>query len=403
MTDSMRILVAVDSTVDPELVQTVLSIEPDVQIMGVAETLDAPWDRSTDDAADLLVVACDGYSDKVLSYIEAEVKQWPQRPVVVLSSTSPNGFVRRLFEIGAEDIVAMPEADQDTNGGGAEQIVFALQKALARRRGAAPPARTARGSMICVLGPKGGIGKTLTAANLGVALAQDGHRVVIVDLDLQFGDVALSLGLAPDRTIYDLAMSSGALDAEKLDAYLASHESGVRVLLAPTRPDQASSITVEFLREVYSVLRGSFDYVVVDTPPAFTPEVIASIDSSSAVCMVGMLDSLSLKNTKLGLETLDLMGYDPGRVSLVLNRADSRVGITREDVTQIVGRPPDVLVPSHRDIARHVNAGQPIVLASKRSEASKAFMSLAALYSGDAAPVRRAAKRNGRTLLKRSR
>jgi pilus assembly protein CpaE len=403
MTDSIHILVAVDSTVDPDVVQTVLSIEPHVQIIGMSETLDRPWEGLADDAADLVVVACDGYSDKVLSYIDAEVKQRPETPVVVLSSASPNGFVRRLFEAGAEDIITLPDPEHEMNGAGAEQIVFALQKAVARRRGAERPALTARGSIVCVLGPKGGIGKTLTASNLGVALAEHGQRVVIVDLDLQFGDVGLSLGLAPERTIYDLVMSSGVLDAEKMDAYLARHESGVRVLLAPTRPDHASSVNVEFLREVYSVLRGSFDFVVVDTPPGFTPEVIASIDMSSAVCMVGMLDSLSLKNTKLGLETLALMGYDSTRVSLVLNRADSRVGITREDVTDIIGRPPDVLVPSHRDIARHVNAGRPIVLASKRSEAAKAFMSLAGLYSGDNTKAGRAGKRNGRTLLKRGR
>jgi pilus assembly protein CpaE len=403
MSDAIRILVTVDSTVDPELVETVLSIEPDVQIMGMSETLDKLWEGAADDAADLVVVACDGYSDRVLSYIDAEVKQRPERPVVVLSSTPPNGFVRRLFQAGAEDILSLPDAYLDGNGAAAEQIVFALQKALARRRGAAPPVRTALGSMICVLGPKGGIGKTLTTSNLGVALARDGHDVVIVDLDLQFGDVALALGIAPERTIYDLALSSGTLDAEKMDAYLATHESGLRILLAPTRPDQASSIGVEFLREVYSVLRSSFDYVLVDTPPGFTPEVIASIDSSTAICMVGMLDSLSLKNTKLGLETLDLMGYDPDRVQLVLNRADSRVGITRDDVTRIVGRPPDVLVPSHRDIARHVNAGRPVVLASRRSEAAKAFSSLAALYAGAKAGARRSAKRNGRHLLKRGR
>ncbi len=101
--------------------------------------------------------------------------------------------------------------------------------------------------------------------------------------------------------------------------------------------------------------------MIVDTPPGFTPEVIASVDSSTHVCMVGMLDSLSLKNTKLGLETLELMGYEGERINLVLNRADSHVGITHDDVRTVVGREPDVLVPSHRDIARSANMGAPIV------------------------------------------
>jgi pilus assembly protein CpaE len=127
------------------------------------------------------------------------------------------------------------------------------------------------------------------------------------------------------------------------------------------------------------------DFVIVDTPPGFTPEVIASIDISSEVIMVGMLDSLSLKNTKLGLETLELMGYQSEAVTLVLNRADSRVGITDDDVAAIVGRAPQIRVPSDRAIPRSVNEGAPIVLAQPRTEAARAFRQLAALVAPERA------------------
>jgi pilus assembly protein CpaE len=234
--------------------------------------------------------------------------------------------------------------------------------------------------MICVLGPKGGTGKTLVAANVAVALAGAGEKVAMVDLDLQFGDLGLALGMKPAKTIYDLAVSSGSLDAEKLDAYLESHDSGVRALLAPTRPDQAGAITPEFLDSVYATLRSTNDYVVLDTPPGFSSEVVASIDSSSHVCVVGMLDALSLKSTKLALEALDLMGCERERVRLVLNRADSRVGITAEDVTAILGRQPDVLVPSDRAVPRSINEGTPIVTARKRSSVAGAYCVLAEHY-----------------------
>jgi pilus assembly protein CpaE len=236
---------------------------------------------------------------------------------------------------------------------------------------------------VCVLGPKGGTGKTLTSVNLSLGLADAGQRTILVDLDLQFGDVGLALGLTPERTIYDLATSGGVLDADKVGAYLLDHESGARALLAPTRPDHASSITVEFLKELYSVLRTMSDFVVVDTPPAFTPEVIASVDVASSVCMVGMLDAPSLKNTKLGLETLELMGYPRERTQVLLNRADATVGLTRDDVREVLGCEPDVLVPSQRDIVRSVNAGQPIVLSARRSEPAKAFRSLAERYAAE--------------------
>jgi pilus assembly protein CpaE len=394
MSDAIKTLVAIEEESDRDLVTSALPPTGGIQIVGVVDGLDESWAVLQETATDLLVIACKGSSERALVLIDGAVKQRSDRPVVVLTESSPNGYIRRLFEAGADDILHLPESPIN--------VEFALQKAIARRQGSAVGTGVALAPLICVLGPKGGTGKTVTSCNLAVSLAKAGHRVVIVDLDLQFGDVGLSLGIPPDRTIYDLAMSGGSLDAQKLDDYLGKHESGVRALLAPTRPDQAGTVTVGFLRDIYTLLRTMFDYVIVDTPPGFTPEVIASIDSSSHLCMVGMLDSLSLKNTKLGLETLELMGYDKSRISLVLNRAGSRVGIARDDVDTIVGRVPDVLIPSDREIPRSVNEGTPIVLAKGRSEASKAFDALARIYT---TPVEEpAVSTNGRrSLLARKR
>jgi pilus assembly protein CpaE len=368
----IRALVAVDSSLSREAVQAALPATDQIEITGVIYGLDESWNALQEAPTDLVVVTCKGYSDRTLFFIGGVVKQRPDRPIVVMVEDAESGFVRRVFEAGADDVVVLPETPQ--------RVAFAFQKAIARRQGAAVASGVALAPMVCVLGPKGGTGKTLTSCNLAVALAGMGKKVALVDLDLQFGDVGLSLGLSPERTIYDLAKSGGSLDIEKLESYLTSHPSGVRVLMAPTRPDQASFVTVDLLRDVYTTLRAHYDFVIVDTPPGFTPEVIASIDSSSHVCMIGMLDSLSLKNTKLGLETLELMGYDSNRISVVLNRADTRIGISREDVSAIVGRTPDVYVPSDRDIPKTLTDGLPIVLAEERSDAASAFRSLAALY-----------------------
>jgi pilus assembly protein CpaE len=372
MNQSIRTLIALDEGVDRDSVQSALPVEAHIHIVGVVDGLEESWSTLQETPTDLLVVACNGYSDRTLFLVDGAVKQRPDRPVLVMSSAPSNGFVKRVFEAGADDFLTLPQSPSE--------VTFAMEKAVARKQGAAAATGVALSPMICILGPKGGTGKTLTSCNLAVSLAETGHRVAIVDLDLQFGDVGLALGLAPDRTIFELAKAGGSMDGEKVDGYLAKHESGVAVLMAPTRPDHAGVITTEFLREVYAALRSTHDYLIVDTPPGFTPEVIASIDSSSHICMVGMLDSLSLKNTKLGLETLELMGYDKDRTRLVLNRADSRVGITREDVVSIVGREPDVMVPSDREVPRSINEGTPIVRAKSKSDAAKAFRHLAQLY-----------------------
>jgi pilus assembly protein CpaE len=374
MPAAIRTLVAVDTAADRQIVQAALPASDGIEIVGVIYGLDESWNALQEAPTDLVAVACSGYSDRTLFFVEGALKQRPERPIVVLVHDGRDGFVRRAFEAGADDVVVLPEAP--------ERVAFTFEKAIARREGAAVASGVALSPMVCVLGPKGGTGKTLTACNLAVALARKGKKVSLVDLDLQFGDVALSLGLSPEKTIYDLAKSGGSLDIDKLESYLVGHPAGVRVLLAPTRPDQASFVTVDLLRDVYTLLRSNYEFVVVDTPPGFTPEVIASIDSSSHVCMVGMLDSLSLKNTKLGLETLELMGYDSSRVSVVLNRADTRIGISREDVAAIVGRAPNVMVPSDREIPKALTEGVPIVLAEERSEAAGAFRDLAESYIG---------------------
>ena len=180
--------------------------------------------------------------------------------------------------------------------------------------------------------------------------------------------------------MYDLAISGGSLDEDKLADYVMTHDTGVDVLLAPARPDQASAITIELLRDVLVVARGVYDFVIADTPPGFTAEVIATIDASSDLVMVGTLDSLSLKNTKLGLETLGLMDYDPKKIQLVLNRADTRVGISQHDVVAVLGSEPNVFIPSDREIPRSVNEGIPITLSRPQSYAAASFHDLASIF-----------------------
>jgi pilus assembly protein CpaE len=393
MERTITALVALDRGSDEETVRALLGETEDLELAGLVDGLDAAWAAMGDRPVDVAILACPPESEQALWFLRESARTYPDRPVVVLCPGSPNGFVRQAFEAGADDLVVLPPDLPARPVAVAEQLRFAVEKAVARRSGSASTGQAALASLICVLGPKGGIGKTLTSVNLGVALAAQGRKVVIVDLDLQFGDVGLTLGLTPQRTIYDLIKSGGSLDAEKVEAYLTRHPSGARVLMAPVRPDQAGAVTIEFLRDVYALLRATNDFVVVDTPPGFTPEVIASIDSSTNVVLVGMLDSLSLKNSKLGLETLSLMGYELDRIRVVLNRADTSVGVTPEDVAAVLGRTPDVLVPSHRDVVRSVNEGAPVVLSRPRSEAARAFTSLAAAYVARPAERRRGLRR----------
>jgi len=389
--------VALAEGIRAESVAPLLPTEEDFQVLDYVEGLDPSLHALQASSAELVIVACSPDSPEAVTMIEQAVGQRPDRPVVVLQmGAAPNGFMHEVFAAGADDIVSLSESP--------ERVRHTLQKAIARRRGAALAKGGAPARLISVLGPKGGTGKTVTTCNVGVALAAAGHAAAIVDLDLHFGDVGLGLRLSPEQTIFDLARSAGALDAEKLDGFTVNHPSGARVLLAPTRPDHAGAVSTSFIAEVLAILRATSDVVVVDTPAGFPPEVITTIDSSTDVCMVGMLDAFSLKDTKLGLETLDLMGYDPAAIRVVLNRADSHVGIGLKDVQSILGRAPDILVPSDRDIPRSVTEGVPIITSSPRSDAAKAYLQLAKHYASETAgaPVAAATPSRRRSLLRRT-
>ena len=364
-----RFLLLVDPDVETGPIRAALPPAAPVVVASLDEGASRITQLVEEATPDLVLVGCSKPSEHALSAIRQIAGQRERCPVVLLYQGNPNGFVDPAFDAGADDVIALPFQ--------VTQLAFSLEKVLIRRRG---PAQADAAPLIVVLGPKGGTGKTLTTCNLAVALAQRHARPVVIDIDLQFGDVGLALGIKPTRTIYDLAISGGTLDGEKMDDYLIEHESGVRVLVAPIRPDQAAAVNLGLLRKIIELMRSRYDFVIVDTPPAFTPEVIAAVDSATHICVVGMLDALSLKDTKIGLETLAQMGYAAADIQLVLNRADTSVGIAQADVVQLLGKAPDVLVPSDRSIPRMITDGRTIVEAEPKSGAARAFGTLADRY-----------------------
>ena len=394
MSDVIRIVVVLDGGADRNAVEAVLPAASGIELLSVTEGVNNAWHEAGAEDVDAVLVASGSNPAAALGFTEGVASEYPDRAVVVLHAGTVNGLSTRALEAGAEDVVALPLANGEPPGPAereriSSELLSALEKGVARRRRATEGPRSGQGRMIVVVGPKGGAGTTIVSSNLAAALAQAEERVALIDLDLQFGDIGVVMGLAPTHTIYDLVASGGSLDAEKLRDYLTVHESGAQVLQAPARPDQADMVDVEFLRQLFAVLRANEDWLVIDSGPGFTPEVIAAIDAATDVCVVGTADAAALKNTKLGLETLQLMAVPPETVKLVLNRADSRVGFSPEDAAAIAGREVDLLIPSHRDVARSANAGRPLVMSQPNSEPARALRALADLYTGAGSRSRR--------------
>ena len=295
------------------------------------------------------------------------------RPAMALIVAVPgpqNGQLAEALKAGADEIVILPAE--------AAAVATAIHKAMARVSAAAAirPSDAARSPLVAVLGPKGGTGKTTIATNLAADLAIRGRETLLVDLDLQFGDVGVVLGVKPEHTIYDLATAGGTMDAERLRGFTGRSRDGVNVLLAPVRPDQADAVTAEHITAILDLARTTYDVVIVDTPPAFTAGVIAAVDQADLIVMLGSFDLPGLKNMKLGMETLQMMDVPSSRILPVLNRANTKVGLLVTDVTKVLGRAPEVAVPSDRGVPQSVNASRPIICMQPKSGPARSFRTI---------------------------
>lgn len=251
------------------------------------------------------------------------------------------------------------------------------------------------GKVLTVFAAKGGCGKTTLALNLGVVLARDtGQRVCIIDLDLAFGDIAISVQIDPARTIMNALPMAGHLDTTGAESLLTSYRPGLEMLLAPVTPGDAERVPPALVGELLKVLRGLFDYVVVDTPAQFSEHVLTAMDSSSHHVLLTTPDVPALKNLRVTLDMLDLLSYPRDMRSVVLNRADSKVGLSLDDVERVVRWPIAAHIPSSRDVPISINKGTPITLATPNHPVSQAIAAFAQQQlidgAGQAAPARRA-------------
>lgn len=241
-----------------------------------------------------------------------------------------------------------------------------------------PPA----GRVITVLSPKGGAGKTTVATNLAVGIARRAAGLTaLVDLDLCFGDVASALLLDPKHGIGQLARAARALDDAAVKMLLTPHPTGLHVLCAPDDPVEGDEVRGGDVVAVLDVLAADMPYVVVDTGAGMDEAALLAVERSTDLVLVGAMDVPSLLGLRKALDVLDRLGMTGARRHLVLNRADSRVGLEVSDVESTIGLPVSVAVPSCRSIPQSVNQGRPIVETDWRSPASRALQELVDVFT----------------------
>lgn len=288
-----------------------------------------------------------------------------ERVDVTLLSAALKAGVREVIPVG--DLAALAAACRRSR-----EVSRQLLAAGSAPAEAARPATD--GQIVTVFAAKGGCGKTTLATNLGVALARDtGYQVCVVDLDLAFGDVAISVQLNPERTLVNALPMAGHLDTTGAASLLTRYRPGLEMLLAPVAPGDAEKIPPTLITELLTVLRGMFHYVVVDTPAQFSEHVLVAMDASAQHVLLTTPDVPALKNLRVTLDMLDLLSYPRDIRSVVLNRSGSKVGLSMEDVERAVRCPIAAHVPSSLAVPVSINQGTPITMASPGHPVSQAI------------------------------
>ncbi|MCL2543671.1 MAG: AAA family ATPase [Nocardioidaceae bacterium] len=306
---------------------------------------------------------------------ELRVKR-PTVSVVLVRDQLDTDSLTRAMQAGIRDVVTT------TDEKGLTQAVERAHLLYAALRG--PGGARQMGRIVTVFSPKGGVGKTTSSVNLALALSDGGARkVCLVDLDLAFGDVAITMQLFPTHSIEQAVGSEDSVDMGMIEGLLTRHESSLSVLAAPAHPDVRERVTPLLISRILRALRDGFDYIVVDTSPSFDDATLTALDETDECVIVATLDVPTLKNVKVALETMDMLNIARGHRHLMLNRADDAVGISVEKVEAILGMPVSAQVATAVDIAAATNAGTPIVDAMPTHPASQAFTELASSVTGE--------------------
>ena len=306
----------------------------------------------------------------------------PSEPSILVAEDLSTDLFQRAIRSGVRDVLGAP-----VDTGQLNEAVNRVAQTLVVGR---PPAAAGLldeeaapgGKVITVFSTKGGAGKSVVASNLGVLLAQRAQgTVALVDADLQFGDIAVMLKLAPQHTIVDAVGQQDRLDPAFLESLLVTHPpSGLKVLPAPLEPAFADQITADQVRHIVAMLRSFCDYVVIDTPAYFNEVVLSLIEDSDDVLLVAGMDIPNIKNVKIGLQTLRLLHTPMSKVHLVLNRANSKVKLEVSEVERTLQVRAESQLPSDVVVPQSVNKGAPVVLDAPRSGIAKSLEQLAARF-----------------------
>ncbi|QDR83255.1 response regulator [Sporomusa termitida] len=379
MVKKIKVLIADDSAATRENICKLIAFDSELVIIGQAESGLEAVVKAKELQPDIILMDINMPGMDGITATARITDEVPDSSIIMMSVQGEQEYQRRAMTAGAKNYLIKPFSG--------EELLQVIKQSLKNRKPGSviTPDWKRQGKLITVFSAKGGTGKTTIAANLAVALAaKTGLETGIVDVDLQFGDVAVLLNLMPRVTIADLVRDAAPLAKETLDNYLVPFNPAVKVLAAPLRPEQAAMITNRHLAAILNIMRANFEYTVIDTASVFSEAMLTVLAASDIILVVAALDLPTIKNVKLCLEMLESLGYGDDKIKVVLNKTTIDSGMETGEVEESLGYKFAVTVPGDEHVVvSSVNRGVPFVSSHPETPVARGIKELVCLITGN--------------------
>ena len=398
MADQIRVLIVDDIPETRDHLSKLLGFEGDIDVVGAAASGTEALKLATSLVPDVVLMDINMPDMDGIATTEEMARAVPTASVIMMSVQGEADYLRRSMLAGAREFLVKPFSSDELTAS-IRQVYIREREKMSRMAIVAAEASGGLGGtsltptgdpgqVVAVFSPKGGVGRTTVAVNLAVAAATElGKKVVLVDGSFQFGDVGVLLNLNPkNKSIADLVpeLEQPGHEVESIDTMVINHSAGIRVLLAPPTPEMAELITPAGVKRVIEALRLTHELVVVDCTAFFNDTTLAILDSADTILTMLSLEITSIKNMRLFLEVADQLGWEGGKIRLILNRADSALGIRVQDVEHSIGRKVDeTIVSDGRSVVYALNRGVPFFLSNREAQVSQDILRLARAVSGE--------------------
>lgn len=375
----ISVLIVDDISDTRDSIRRLLEFEDDIEVLGEAGSGSEAILIAEEKRPDIILMDINMPEMDGIRTTELIALRVPESSVIIMSVQGERAYLRRAMMAGAREYIVKPFTGNELANVIAKVYEMEQQKrdALGEQAKVSVNLKKRDGQIISFFSTKGGVGNTTLASNLAVQLASSGRwKVLLIDLNLQFGDVAVFLNLVPKRTIADLTQS-GPIQFSEIQSYFLTHSSGLQVLAAPTRPEYAELITAEHVEQILSEVKTHFDFIICDNISRFEDVSLVSFDAATQIWLVVAMDVPTLKNAKLSLEVIEGL-HHTSKIHVVLNRSSKEMGMDSHDVEKSLNFKISYEIPSDgRALVAALNRGVPFVISHPQIKASEAIRKMA--------------------------